>query len=249
MTISRRDAIRISGSTLAGLSVGSVAQDVLQAQAAQTPAPAAPAPAAPWPDSLVERPLRPGFPAPLPLNADGSAPEHPASAAGPITDPLMWRTPNRQAPEIEFDYRRMAIKVDTRGLGKLAGTLRFQDLEKLPRVTHTFLMQCGAPNPRGIVKWTGVRFSDFADTLGLVPGVHYARFIASDRHYVDESMETLRHPQVMLVWMMNDQPLSAQHGAPIRLVIPFRYGARSIKAVTDIAFGAPGMPTFPLPAA
>jgi len=62
-------------------------------------------------------------------------------------------------------------------------------------------------------------------------------------------MKTMMHPQVMLVWMMNDQPLSAQHGAPIRLVIPFRYGARSIKAVTDISFGAPGMPTFPLPAA
>ena len=50
-------------------------------------------------------------------------------------------------------------------------------------------MQCGAPNARGIVKWTGVRFSDFADLLGLVPGVHYRRFIASDRIYVDESMD------------------------------------------------------------
>jgi DMSO/TMAO reductase YedYZ molybdopterin-dependent catalytic subunit len=244
MTISRRDAIRISGSTLAGLSVGTVTHEALHA-AGQ--APAAPA-QAPWPDALVERPLRAGFPAPLPLNADGSAPEHPASAAGPITDPLMWRTPNRQAPEIEFDYRKMAIKVDTRGLGKLAGTLRFADLEKLPRVTHTFLMQCGAPNPRGIVKWTGVRFSDFANILGLVPGVHYARFIASDRHYVDESMETLRHPQVMLVWMMNDQPLAPRHGAPLRLVVPFRYGNRSIKAITEILFGTPSLPNLTLPA-
>lgn len=67
----------------------------------------------------------------------------------------------------------MKIKVDTRGLGKLAGTLRFSDLEKLPRVSNTYLLQCGAANPRGIVKWTGVRFSDFAGMLGLVPGVHY----------------------------------------------------------------------------
>ena len=50
----------------------------------------------------MERPQRQGFPAPLPLNADGSTPEHPDSAAGPITEPLMWRTANRQAPEIEF---------------------------------------------------------------------------------------------------------------------------------------------------
>jgi DMSO/TMAO reductase YedYZ molybdopterin-dependent catalytic subunit len=198
MTISRRHAIRISGSTLAGLSVaGLVPTAAAQTTQAQEP----------WPDRLVERPLRQGFPAPLPLNADGSAPEHPASAAGPITDPLMWRTPDRQAPAIEFDYRNMAIKVDPRGLAKLGGTLRFENLEKLPQVTHTFLMQCGAPNPRGIVTWTGVRFSDVADMLGLVPGTHYCRVVASDRHYVDEAVATLRHPQVMLAWMMNGQPL------------------------------------------
>jgi DMSO/TMAO reductase YedYZ molybdopterin-dependent catalytic subunit len=238
MAISRRDAIVISSSTLAGLSLGVLPQTV-QAQATQ------PAAQQPWPEKLVERPLREGFPAPLPLNADGSAPEHPPSAAGPITDPLMWRTPNRQAPEIEYDYQKLAIKVDTRGLGKLAGTLHFSDLEQLPRVTHTFLMQCGAPNPRGIVKWTGVRFSDFADKLGLVSGVHYCRFIASDRHYIDEPLATLRHPQVMLAWMMNDAPIPPRHGAPLRLVVPFRYGQRSIKAITEIVFGTPGLPAPP----
>ena len=96
----------------------------------------------------MERPLRDGFPAPLPLNADGSAPEHPASAAGAITDPLMRRTPNREMPAIEFDYDEMRIRVDTRGLAQLAGTLRFSDLEQLPSVSHTFLLQCGAPNPQ-----------------------------------------------------------------------------------------------------
>jgi DMSO/TMAO reductase YedYZ molybdopterin-dependent catalytic subunit len=240
MAISRRDALCLSGSTVAGWSLGVLTAESLQAQSSQSPDP--------WPESLVERPRRAGFPAPLPLNPDGSAPEHPPSAAGPITDPLMWRTPNRQAPEIEYDYRKMAIKVDTRGLARLGGTLRFTDLEPLPRVSHTFLMQCGAPNPRGIVKWTGVRFSDFAAILGLDPGVHYARFVASDRHYVDEAMTTLRHPQVMLAWMMNDQPLPARHGAPLRLVIPFRYGNRSVKAITEIVFATPSLPMPPLPA-
>src|SRR5439155_23371994 len=159
MTISRRDAIVLSGSTLAGLSLGTLTNKTLQATQA-------PQPPAAWPDQLVERPLREGFPAPLPLNPDGSAPEHEASEAGPITDPLMWRTQNRQAPEIEFDYQKIQIKVDTRGLARLTGTLRFSDLEKLPRVSHTFLLQCGAANPRGVVKWTGVRFVDFADMLG-----------------------------------------------------------------------------------
>ena len=117
MTLSRRDVLCASSATLAGLSLAVLGRAEPAAQApAQTP-PASP----PWPESLVERPLREGFPAPLPLNPDGSAPEHAASEAGAITDPLMWRTPNRQAPEVEFDYRKLAVKVDTRGLAKLAG--------------------------------------------------------------------------------------------------------------------------------
>ena len=71
MGISRREAIFVSGSTLAGLSVSGLLPPSLQAQASQSPEP--------WPDRLVERPLRQGFPAPLPLNPDGSAPAHPAS--------------------------------------------------------------------------------------------------------------------------------------------------------------------------
>ena len=159
----------------------------------------------------------------------------------------MWRTPDRQTPQAEFDYKKMKVKVDTRGLGKLAGTMHFSDLEKLPSLSRTFLMQCGAANPRGIVKWTGVRFRDFADMLGLVPGVHYCRFVASDRMYVDEALDTLRHPQVMLAWLMNDDPIPPKHGAPLRLIVPFRYGNRSIKAITEITFSTPGLTMPPLP--
>jgi len=198
-----------------------------------------------FPPTLVDAPLRDGFPAPLPLNADGSAPEHPESAAGPIEGRLMWQTPDRTTPTGLPSYTDMAIRVDTRGLGRLRGTLRFSDLEPLPRVSGTYLLQCGAPTPRGIVKWTGVRFSDFADMLGIVEGVHYARFAAADGAYVDEDMATLRHRQVMLAWMMNDEPISPDHGAPLRLIIPFRYGRRSLKAITDIVFATPALPAPP----
>jgi DMSO/TMAO reductase YedYZ molybdopterin-dependent catalytic subunit len=225
----------LSGATLAGLSLGVVKAPRLEAQAAQ-------AAQEEWPDSLVERPMREGFPASLPLLPDGSAPEHERSEAGDITPPLMWRTQGRKTPEVESDYRQMAIRVDTRGLGRLAGTLRFSDLQRLPRVTHTYLLQCGAPNPRGIVTWSGVRFADFAAMLGLHQGVHYCRFQAADGHSVDEDMTTLRHRQVMLAWEMNGKPIPPDHGAPLRLVIPFRYGNRSIKAITSMMFGTPSLP-------
>ncbi len=238
MRVTRRQAIQASGATLAGLSIG-FAPDSLLAQAQQAAQPA--------PDKLVDAPVR--TLAPLPLQADGSAPEHAASEIGSLSQPYMWRYTKGQPPEIEFDYRKMKIKVDARGMAKRTGTLLFSDLEALPRYSAVHLLQCGAPNPRGIVKWTGVRFTDFANMLGVQPSAHYCRFVSSDKYWTDEDMKTLMHPQVMLAWMMNDAPLPSQHGAPVRLVIPFRYGARSIKAITEIAFGTPGLPSFPLPTA
>jgi len=244
MAVSRREALTISGATLAGLSLGLTSAD---AQAPQAPA-GTPAPAPDFPDRLVEAPLRAGFPAELPLQADGSAPEHPPSAAGAITPPLFWRTQGRVTPPNLATPQNMAIRVDTRGLGRMRGTLRLADLEKLPRVSGTYLLQCGAQNPRGIVTWEGVRFSDVADLLGLHPRVHYARFISVDGMYNDEDMTTLRHRQVMLAWMMNGQPIPPDHGAPLRLVVPFRYGNRSIKSIAEILFGTPGLPAPPAPA-
>lgn len=227
MNISRRETMQFSAAALAGLSIGTLKPSGL---AAQTPQPQA--------GGLGETKLRDI--AQLPLNPDGSAVEYAPADAGTISG-VLWRTKN-QTPDIEFDYRKLKIKLDARGTAKLSGTLSFGDLEKLPRRSYVVLLQCGAPNPRGIVKWTGVRFSDFAQSLGVQPFASYCRFVGSDAYFVDEDIKTLMHPQVMLAWLLNDQPIPPQHGAPLRLVVPFRYGARSLKAITEISFTATSFP-------
>jgi hypothetical protein len=125
-----------------------------------------------------------------------------------------------------------------RGTAKLSGTLTFDVLEKLPRHSYVVRLQCGAPNPRGTVKWTGVRFSDFAQAVGAQSFANYCRLVGSDAYFIDEDMTTLMHPQVVLAWQLNDAPIPPQHGAPLRLIVPFRYGARSLKAITEIQFTA-----------
>ncbi|HIF38529.1 MAG TPA: hypothetical protein EYQ69_04810 [Gemmatimonadetes bacterium] len=230
MKLSRRDAIRVSGTAVAGLSIGMakpndiVAETNLQQE---------------WPDHLVEGNLRQR--ANLPLNSDGSAPEHLPEAAGEITGTI-WRYTQGQPPDIEYDYRKMAIRLDSRGLARLGGTFRFSDLEVLPQRSYTTLLQCGAPQPTGIVKWTGVRFSDFAEMIGVQPPAHYCRIISHDGYWIDEEMPTMMNSQVMLAWLLNDEPIPPINGAPLRLVIPFRYGARSLKAISEITFGSPGLP-------
>jgi DMSO/TMAO reductase YedYZ molybdopterin-dependent catalytic subunit len=149
--ISRREAMQLSTTALAGLSLGALKPGEAAAQAA-----------APQPEGLVDTKLRGA--AQLPLMPDGSAVEYTPQEAGTITG-VLWRTKN-QTPDIEFDYRKMKIKLDARGTARLSGTLTFGDLEKLPRHSYVTLLQCGAPTPHGIVKWTGVRFSDFSQAMG-----------------------------------------------------------------------------------
>jgi DMSO/TMAO reductase YedYZ molybdopterin-dependent catalytic subunit len=235
MKLTRRDAIKVSGTAVAGLSLGAVSPQEMLGQAA---------PQQEWPDRLVEGELR--VRADLPLNPDGSAPEHAPEAAGELTGTI-WRYTGGQPPDIDFDYRNLEIKLDSRGLARMSGTVHFSDLEALPRHSMTTLLQCGAPQPTGTVKWTGVRYSDFADLIGVETPAHYCRLISHDGYYIDEEMPTMRHPQVMLAWLMNDEPLPPINGAPIRLVIPFRYGARSIKAISEITFGSPGLPMREMP--
>jgi DMSO/TMAO reductase YedYZ molybdopterin-dependent catalytic subunit len=190
--------------------------------------------AQPQSEGLVDTKLRSA--AQLALMPDGSAVEYTPQEAGTITG-VLWRTKN-QTPDIEFDYRKMKIKLDARGTARFSGTLTFGDLEKLPRHSYVTLLQCGAPMPRGIVKWTGVRFSDFAQAMGAQSFAYYGRLVGSDAYFIDEDMKTLMHPQVLLAWLLNDGPIPPQHGAPLRLIVPFRYGARSLKAITEISFTA-----------
>jgi DMSO/TMAO reductase YedYZ molybdopterin-dependent catalytic subunit len=220
MRMSRRETMQFSATALAALaalrSEELAAQDALQ------------------PDGLVDTKLRQI--STLPLNPDGSAVEYTPQEAGAITG-VLWRTKN-QTPEGEYDARKMKIKIDGRGTAKLTGILTLDVLEKLPRHSYVVRLQCGAPNPRGTVKWTGVRFSDFAKAVEAQSFANYVRLVGSDAYFIDEDMTTLMHPQVVLAWQLNDAPIPPQHGAPLRLIVPFRYGARSLKAIREIQFTA-----------
>jgi DMSO/TMAO reductase YedYZ molybdopterin-dependent catalytic subunit len=88
-----------------------------------------------------------------------------------------------------------------------------------------------------IVKWTGTRFADLA---AAYPPKEPARFVAIETpgrgYYVGLDMPSAMHPQTLLAWAINDQPLNWHHGAPLRLAIPIKYGIKSIKRVGTIRY-------------
>ena len=76
--------------------------------------------------------------------------------------------------------------------------------------------------------------------LGKKEDGTYYQYVAletPDRgYYVSIDMESMLHPQTLLSYEMNGAPLSIENGAPLRLIIPIKYGIKSIKRVGKIYF-------------
>lgn len=126
-----------------------------------------------------------------------------------------------------------------------ANGLTLRDLRQLPRAEETLLFKC-IEGWSVVVRWAGVRFRDFLAAypprtrsgapLDLVASPHdlpaYAGMATPDGGYfVGLDMASLLHPQTLLAYEMNGAPLTDDHGAPLRLVTPVKYGVKNIKRI------------------
>ena len=55
-------------------------------------------------------------------------------------------------------------------------------------------------------------------------------------YYVGLDMASALHPQTLLCYEMGGAPLLPAHGAPLRLVIPVKYGIKNLKRIGTIRF-------------
>jgi DMSO/TMAO reductase YedYZ molybdopterin-dependent catalytic subunit len=56
------------------------------------------------------------------------------------------------------------------------------------------------------------------------------------KYYVGLDMQSALHPQTMLCYEMNGQPLTQAHGFPLRLIIPVKYGIKNLKCIGSMYF-------------
>jgi len=85
-----------------------------------------------------------------------------------------------------------------------------------------------------IGRFGGARLSDFLQLVGADPTAHYITVNCADDYYESLDMATALHPQTLLCYEMYDQPLTRQHGAPLRLQIPTKIGYKQAKYLTDL---------------
>jgi DMSO/TMAO reductase YedYZ molybdopterin-dependent catalytic subunit len=55
-------------------------------------------------------------------------------------------------------------------------------------------------------------------------------------YFVGLDSASALHPQTLLCYEMNGADLTGAHGAPLRLVIPVKYGIKNIKRIGEITY-------------
>lgn len=110
-------------------------------------------------------------------------------------------------------------------------------IRALPRVEQITQLNC-IEGWTVIVHWTGARFSDFtAQYASQGVGAKYVGMHTPDKEYfVGLDAASAMHPQTLLCYEMNGAALEDAHGAPLRLVIPVKYGIKNIKRIGQIAY-------------
>ena len=164
------------------------------------------------------------------VSEDRSAPEFSTAEATPI------QVNGRIGIRNEIDLAAWTVRVEGPD-GDVLDELDISAFESLPQRDMVIGHKCieGWSN---ITHWGGARFSDFharyADRVGDVP---YVGFETPDGlYYVGWDMSSAMHPQTMLALRLDDQPLDQEHGAPLRLATPNKYGIKAIKRIGVIRY-------------
>lgn len=116
--------------------------------------------------------------------------------------------------------------------------LTLDDIKKLPKTDIIFDFKC-IEGWDQVTHWAGVRFSDFIKAYGLAneAGKNYVGLVTPDKgYYVGIDMKSALHPQTILCYEVNGQPLPLKEGYPLRLIIPVKYGIKHLKRIGTMFF-------------
>lgn len=149
----------------------------------------------------------------------------------------------------ELDPAAWRMRVQGYGTDKIQ-EFTLADIKALPKVQMTTELKC-IEGWSVVVHWAGARLSDFLARYPLAsrssqpadpmnPPADLAPYVGmrtpDELYYVGLDMASALHPQTLLCYEMNGEPLTAAHGAPLRLVTPLKYGIKHLKRIGTIAF-------------
>ncbi len=158
------------------------------------------------------------------------APEFPPSRITPVR--------YNGALGIESEIKASDWRLNVTGIGN-GKELTIDQIRAMPKTEMITEFKC-IEGWSTIVHWTGVRFSDLAAACGGGSPDKLPKYVSmktpDEKYYVGWDIEAIMHPQTLLAYEMNGEPLKPEHGAPLRLASPTKYGIKQIKRIGSIAF-------------
>ncbi|MBD6616180.1 molybdopterin-dependent oxidoreductase [Komarekiella sp. 'clone 1'] len=140
----------------------------------------------------------------------------------------------------QIDPAQFYLTID----GEVSNAMRLSmaDIQKLPLTSMVIRHVC-VEGWAAIVQWGGIRLRDLVALVQPKSSVRYVYFKSADGYYESWDIASAVHPQTLMAYQKNGQPLSADNGAPIRLASPIKLGYKQSKWVTQITLTSNLLPT------
>lgn len=122
------------------------------------------------------------------------------------------------------------------GVVEREATWSLDDLRAMPQVTRRIDLHCVTRWSSLGVEFTGVPLSALLDECRPLASARFVSFVAhSDRdHSTSLPLSVLQEADALIVFTVDGQPLSSEHGGPVRVVVPGRYFYKSLKWLAQI---------------
>ncbi|NDJ61913.1 MAG: sulfite oxidase-like oxidoreductase [Chloroflexi bacterium] len=135
---------------------------------------------------------------------------------------------------------------DLRVYGEVDNELRWnwREFQQLPTVSITTDIHCVTRWSKFDTVWEGVLFRDIMEMAGLKDT---AKFVIAHCEYgytTNTPVEIMYDEDVMLAYKFDGQFLDAEHGFPVRTLVPKRYFWKSAKWVRALEFTSVDKPGF-----
>jgi DMSO/TMAO reductase YedYZ molybdopterin-dependent catalytic subunit len=160
------------------------------------------------------------------LNPQKPVPEFPASAIEP--NALLINTFDF-TPQIDPTAFRLIIDGEVNN----PLSLSLKDIQQMPLTSMTIRHVC-VEGWAAVVQWGGVRLRDLVSLAQPKANAGYVYFKSADGYYESWDIASALHPQTLMAYQKNNQPLSIDNGAPLRLASPIKLGYKQSKWVTRI---------------
>lgn len=130
------------------------------------------------------------------------------------------------------------------GLAEQDLTLDWQRFTSLPKTTVDAEFHCVTQWSRLENTWEGVLFTDVMKLIKPKPDAKFVMAHCYGGYTTNLALDVLMDSDVLFAYRHDGQDLPAEHGGPLRLVVPKRYGWKSAKWVNGLEFIAKDAPGF-----